>query len=231
MFQLFLALMKLLPFIGSVKSKSFPDPLSAVDEQMYLERMANGDNDARNKLIEHNLRLVAHIVKKYENTIDDKEDLLSIGSIGLIKGIDTYNDKRGTKLATYAARCIENEILMQLRSNKKLRNETSLQEPIGYDKEGNKITLLDILQDDDISIEEKLLLSSSIEKVSDVINDLTDRELEIISRRFGLNNREPETQREIANSLKISRSYVSRIEKRALMKLYRLLSANNKSIL
>ncbi|HEY8364234.1 MAG TPA: RNA polymerase sporulation sigma factor SigK [Haloplasmataceae bacterium] len=220
-------LLKILPFLGSIKSKSFKDVLTPEEEKDLLYRKDQNDIEARNKLIEHNLRLVAHIVKKYENTLDEKDDLLSIGTIGLIKAIDTYNDDKGTKLATYAAKCIENEILMQLRSNKKKRSEISLNDPIGFDKEGNKITLIDVLQDENRSIEDRVVFNDSIEKVINLLPDLSEREYEIITRRFGLNNRKPETQRQIAKSLNISRSYVSRIEKRTLMKLYRLLTQRN----
>lgn len=226
MLELLLSLIKILPFVGSIKSKSFKDVLSAEEEKELLMLKEQNDINARNKLIEHNLRLVAHIVKKYENTMDEKDDLLSIGTIGLIKAIDTFNDDKGTKLATYAARCIENEILMHLRSNKKRRNEVSLQDPIGYDKEGNKITLIDVLQDDNKEIIEEVMFNEDVSKVLDLLPDLSDREYEIIVRRFGLNNRKPETQRQIARTLKISRSYVSRIEKRTLMKLYRILTSH-----
>lgn len=222
--ELLACLLKVLPFLGSIKSKTFKDVLSPEEERELLIRKDQNDIEARNKLIEHNLRLVAHIVKKYENTYDDKDDLLSIGTIGLIKAIDTYNDDKGTKLATYAAKCIENEILMQLRTNKKIRAEVSLNDPIGYDKEGNKITLIDVLQDEDHSIEDRVVFNDAIDKVLSLLPELSPREYEIITRRFGLNNRKPETQRQIAKSLKISRSYVSRIEKRTLMKLYRLLT-------
>ena len=219
MLELLAILLKILPFLGSIKSKSFKDVLTPEEEKDLLLRKEQNDIEARNQLIEHNLRLVAHIVKKYENTLDEKDDLLSIGTIGLIKAIDTYNDDKGTKLATYAAKCIENEILMQLRSNKKKRSEISLNDPIGYDKEGNKITLIDVLQDENRSIEDHVVFNDSIEKVLNLLPDLAEREYEIITRRFGLNNRKPETQRQIAKSLNISRSYVSRIEKRALGKL------------
>jgi len=222
--ELLACLLKVLPFLGSIKSKTFKDVLSPEEERELLIRKDQNDIEARNKLIEHNLRLVAHIVKKYENTYDDKDDLLSIGTIGLIKAIDTYNDDKGTKLATYAAKCIENEILMQLRTNKKIRAEVSLNDPIGYDKEGNKITLIDVLQDEDHSIEDRVVFNDAIDKVLSLLPELSPREYEIITRRFGLYNRKPETQRQIAKSLKISRSYVSRIEKRTLMKLYRLLT-------
>lgn len=227
MLELLATLLKILPFIGSIKSKSFKDVLSPEEEKDLLMRKEQNDIEARNKLIEHNLRLVAHIVKKYENTLDEKDDLLSIGTIGLIKAIDTYNDDKGTKLATYAAKCIENEILMQLRSNKKKRSEISLNDPIGYDKEGNKITLIDVLQDNERTIEDYVVFNDSIEKVLKLLPQLSKREYEIITRRFGLNNRKAETQRQIAKSLNISRSYVSRIEKRTLMKLYRLLTQKN----
>jgi RNA polymerase sporulation-specific sigma factor len=224
MIELLLSLLKFFPFIGSIKSKSFKEVLSPEEEKELLMLKEQNDIGARNKLIEHNLRLVAHIVKKYENTMDEKDDLLSIGTIGLIKAIDTFNDGKGTKLATYAARCIENEILMHLRSNKKRRNEVSLQDPIGFDKEGNKITLIDVLQDDRKEVIEEVMFNEDVSNVLELLPDLNEREQEIIIRRFGLNNRKPETQRQIAKSLQISRSYVSRIEKRTLMKLYRILT-------
>lgn len=226
MIELLLGLLKVFPFIGSIKSKSFKQVLSPEEEKELLKRKQQNDIEARNKLIEHNLRLVAHIVKKYENAFDEKDDLLSIGTIGLIKAIDTFDDQKGTKLATYAARCIENEILMHLRSNKKRRNEVSLHDPIGFDKEGNKITLIDVLQDDNKEIIDEVMYREDIANVMELIPELNDREKEIIIRRFGLHNRKPETQRQIAKSLNISRSYVSRIEKRTLMKLYRILSTN-----
>lgn len=227
MIELFFSLIKLFPFLGSIKSKSFKEVLSPEEEKELLQRKEQNDIEARNKLIEHNLRLVAHIVKKYENTLDEKDDLLSIGTIGLIKAIDTFNDNKGTKLATYAARCIENEILMHLRSNKKRRNEVSLHDPIGFDKEGNKITLIDVLQDENKEIIEEVMFKEDVSNVLELLPELSDREKEIIIRRFGLNHRKPETQRQIAKSLNISRSYVSRIEKRTLMKLYRILSNND----
>lgn len=227
MIELLLSLLRLVPFIGSIRSKSFKEVLSPEEEKRLLELRKQNDIEARNKLIEHNLRLVAHIVKKYENTLDEKDDLLSIGTIGLIKAIDTFNDDKGTKLATYAARCIENEILMHLRSNKKRRNEVSLEDPIGFDKEGNKITLIDVLQDDRKDVIEEVMFREDVSNVLELLPDLTEREQEIIVRRFGLNNQKPETQRQIASSLNISRSYVSRIEKRTLMKLYRILSNPN----
>ena len=210
----------LFPLLGSINSQSFPDPLSPEEEEKYLSLWEKKDFSARDILIEHNLRLVAHIVKKFENTKIDKDDLLSIGSFGLIKAIDSYNFSQNTKLATYAARCIENEILMYLRSLKKHKDVTSLYSPIGEDKEGNEIILYDIIEDPTPTPTTKLLKEEYYDKIHEALNLLTDRELDIISRRFGLNNKPIETQREIAKKMKISRSYVSRIEKRALTKLY-----------
>ena len=209
-----------LPLIGAINSSNFPDVLSEEEERKYLMLWKNKDMDARNTLIEHNLRLVAHIVKKFDNYKDDKDDLLSIGAYGLIKAVDTFNFDSNTKLATYASRCIENEILMHIRSNKKHRETTSLYAPIGEDKEWNEIRLCDIIEDESPSSLSKIISNEHIEKVKNALNTLDERELDIISRRFGLNNYKVETQREIAKSLGISRSYVSRIEKRALTKLY-----------
>lgn len=210
----------LLPLLGAIGSQSFPEVLSPEDEQKYLKRWQNGDEEARAVLIEHNLRLVAHIVKKFENTREDKDDLLSIGAFGLIKAVDTYNFNSNTKLATYAARCIENEILMFLRSSKRKRQVTWLYTAIGSDKEGNEIRLCDVIEDPAKSAFDKLVLEEKIATIKKALKILTPREYDIIARRFGLNGREIETQREIAKSLNISRSYVSRIEKRALTKLY-----------
>ncbi|MCK9471650.1 MAG: RNA polymerase sporulation sigma factor SigK [Bacilli bacterium] len=212
--------MLLLPLLGSVNSQSYPEVLSPEDEAKYLELLSKGDEDARCKLIEHNLRLVAHIVKKFENTKEDREDLLSIGAFGLIKAVDTYNFEAKTKLATYAARCIENEILMFLRSSKRKRQTTWLYTTIGSDKEGNEIQLYDVIEDPSKSSFEKLVFEEKIKTINDALEILSERELDIISRRFGLKGGVVETQREIAKSLNISRSYVSRIEKRALTKLY-----------
>ncbi|HAX73786.1 MAG TPA: RNA polymerase sporulation sigma factor SigK [Firmicutes bacterium] len=210
-----------IPMVGAVSNQAFPNPLTAEEEDHYLDLMSQGDKDAREKLIEHNLRLVAHIVKKYQNQTDDKEDLISIGTIGLIKAIDSFSKDKGTKLATYAARCIDNEILMLFRSTKKMRNDVSLYDPIGYDKEGNEICLIDVVKDEEKDLNDIIIQQLAIEKVEKNLNVLTQREREIIVRRFGLENNEEETQQEIAKSYGISRSYVSRIEKRALMKLYR----------
>ena len=208
--------------VSYVRNNAFPQPLSEQEESKYLGMMAEGDAKARNLLIEHNLRLVAHIVKKFDNTGEDMEDLISIGTIGLIKAIESYRPNKGTKLATFAARCIENEILMHLRSLKKTRKDVSLHDPIGTDKEGNEITLIDILgsEADDVIKEVDLKIEKS--KIYRNFDILDDREKEVVVGRFGLDTGgEERTQREIAKEeLGISRSYVSRIEKRALMKLY-----------
>ncbi|WP_017755869.1 RNA polymerase sporulation sigma factor SigK [Calidifontibacillus oryziterrae] len=214
-------LLKELFFLVSyVKNNAFPQPLSEKDEKKYLILMEKGDMEARNRLIEHNLRLVAHIVKKFENTGEDAEDLISIGTIGLIKAIESYSYGKGTKLATYAARCIENEILMHLRALKKTKKDVSLHDPIGQDKEGNEISLIDILKSENEDVVDTIQLLMELEKINDYIHILDDREKEVIVGRFGLDMKQEKTQREIAKELGISRSYVSRIEKRALMKLF-----------
>ena len=220
------ALFKMMPVMGSLTGQVFPNPLSSEMEAHYLTLHENGDHEARQKLIEHNLRLVAHIVKKYDNGSNDKDDLISIGTIGLIKGIDSFKGGKGTKLATYAARCIDNEILMMFRANKKKRGEVSLQDSIGYDKDGNEVTLIDVLPDEKSDIGEDVIKQLTLEKIWGHLDVLTDREKEIIVRRFGLTGKDEETQQEIAKSYNISRSYVSRIEKRALMKLYRAFKKN-----
>ncbi|WP_379138270.1 RNA polymerase sporulation sigma factor SigK [Paenibacillus sp. sgz500958] len=207
--------------VSYVRNNAFPQPLTESEESLHLGRMAEGDSKSRNILIEHNLRLVAHIVKKFDNTGEDMEDLISIGTIGLIKAIESYRPNKGTKLATFAARCIENEILMHLRSLKKTRKDVSLHDPIGTDKEGNEITLIDILGSgaDDLLVTVDLNIEKS--KIYRNLDILDDREKEVVVGRFGLDTGgEERTQREIAKELGISRSYVSRIEKRALMKLY-----------
>jgi RNA polymerase sporulation-specific sigma factor len=200
--------------------KSFPKPLSTKEESDYLHRCKEGDKEARDKLIEHNLRLVAHIVKKYNMVDKETDDLISIGTIGLIKAIDTFDDEKGIRLATYASRCIDNELLMMLRSGKRLAKEVYLYDPIGSDREGNEINLLDIIEEAEVDIVENIVLEDDIKKLYHMIGKvLTDREREIICLRYGLSNRKEVTQREIANKLGISRSYVSRIEKKALKKL------------
>lgn len=200
--------------------KSFPKPLNTKEESDFLRRCKEGDKEARDKLIEHNLRLVAHIVKKYNMIDKETDDLISIGTIGLIKAIDTFDDEKGIRLATYASRCIDNELLMMLRSGKRLAKEVYLYDPIGSDREGNEINLLDIIEEAEIDIVENIVLEDDIKKLYHMIGKvLTDREREIICLRYGLSNRKEVTQREIANKLGISRSYVSRIEKKALKKL------------
>ena len=200
--------------------KSFPKPLSTKEEADYLKRCKEGDKASRDKLIEHNLRLVAHIVKKYNMVDKETDDLISIGTIGLIKAIDTFDEEKGIRLATYASRCIDNELLMMLRSGKRLAKEVYLYDPIGSDREGNEINLLDIIEEAEIDIVENIVLEDDIKKLYHIIGKvLTDREREIICLRYGLSNHKEVTQREIAGKLGISRSYVSRIEKKALKKL------------
>lgn len=207
-------------FVSYVKNHAFPQPLPPDEEAKYIEEMQNGNETARNKLIEHNLRLVAHIVKKFENTGEDMEDLISIGTIGLIKGVESFSTNKGTKLATYAARCIENEILMHLRALKKVKKDVSLHDPIGQDKEGNEISLIDILEAENDNVIEYIQLNMEIAKMQKYFSVLDKREREVIIYRYGLNDYNEMTQREIAKKLNISRSYVSRIEKRALMKVF-----------
>ena len=198
---------------------SFPKPLSAAEEKAYLERFAAGDMDARNVLVEHNLRLVAHIVKKYYTQESEQDDLISIGTIGLIKGISSFKPEKNTRLATYAARCIENEILMYFRSRKKSQNEVSLSDSIDTDQDGNSLYLMDIVGVDDTMYADLQDKEDCVRVRALVREVLTPREREIVSLRYGLAGQMPRTQREIASKLGISRSYVSRIEKRALEKL------------
>jgi len=211
--------------ISYVAQNSFPKPLTAEEEHIYLEKLAQGDEKAKEVLIERNLRLVAHIIKKFENSGDDFDDLISIGTIGLIKAVNTFNATKSSRLATYASRCIENEILMYMRSKKKKRSEMSLYEPIGTDKEGNEIHFLDVL-------------STDAEAVSDMVSHILDKELlwtklqklpqqerDVLVLRFGLRGKGRKTQKEIAKKLGISRSYVSRIEKRAIDRLTEQFSA------
>lgn len=200
--------------------KTFLMPLNAEEEKYYLEKMKEGDLEARYTLIERNLRLVAHIAKKYQNTDEDMEDLISIGTIGLIKAVITFNYERGNRLATYAARCIDNELLMYFRGKKKTSREVSLYEPIGTDKEGNQINLMDVVESQERDIFDLIELKGNTKKIYEFVpRVLNEREREIIEMRYGLYNKESVTQREIADKMGISRSYVSRIEKRALEKL------------
>jgi len=208
-------------FSAAYSNNLFPDPLSKEEEDKCIELAKVGDKDARNKLIEHNLRLVAHIVKKYDNKKDDVDDLISIGTIGLIKGIDSYSYKHGTRITTYCARCIENEILMYYRNNKKNSKNISINESIGFDKDGNEITFLDILKTPKPDFALDVYQKDNINLLKDYFKVLTKQEKEIIIKRYGLNNSDEITQKEIAKELGISRSYVSRIEKRALTKILR----------
>ena len=208
-------------FSAAYSNNLFPDPLSKDEEDKCIELAKTGDKDARNKLIEHNLRLVAHIVKKYDNKKEDVDDLISIGTIGLIKGIDSYSYKHGTRITTYCARCIENEILMYYRNNKKNSKNISINESIGFDKDGNEITFLDILKTPKPDFALDVYNKDNINLLKDYFKVLTKQEKEIIIKRYGLNNSDEVTQKEIAAELGISRSYVSRIEKRALTKMLR----------
>ena len=206
-------------FTGSYSNNVFLEPLSAKEEEKYVKLMLDGDVNARNKLIEHNLRLVAHIVKKFDTKEYMNDDLISIGTIGLIKGIDTYKDNKKTKITTYAARCIQNEILMYFRSQKKIGPTVSLNDAIGHDKEGNDINLIDVIKDKDVDLFDDPDLKNNISLLEKYLKLLNKREKEIIIKRYGLINTKDMTQKEIADDLKISRSYVSRIEKRALTKM------------
>lgn len=218
--MLFPLLQPFFMFSYVVGSKTFPNPLTEEEETKYLKEFAEGNEEAKNILIERNLRLVAHIVKKYTNYNKDSDDLISIGSIGLIKAIMTFKAGKGTKLVTYAARCIDNEILMYLRSSKKYSRDIYLQDPIGTDKDGNEITLQDKVADDRMNIEEEVRLKMQVKQLYEKIQTvLKGQEREIIEMRYGLLNGEKFTQKDIANKLGISRSYVSRIEKKALEKL------------
>ena len=207
-------------------NNTFPQPLDEKEEAKYLELLKSGDKNAKGVLIERNLRLVAHIVKKYQIPNKDIDELISIGTVGLIKAIDSFDASKGTRLATYASRCIENEILMLFRSNKKQKGETFLHDPIGVDKEGNEISLIDVLSSDKDSVVEKVESNIQIRALYAKINTaFSEREGEIIRMRYGLVDGKCKTQREIASLLGISRSYVSRIEKKALKKLKKELAS------
>jgi RNA polymerase sporulation-specific sigma factor len=200
--------------------KTFPKPLSAGEEKACLERLAAGDEDARAILIERNLRLVAHVAKKYQNTDYDMEDLVSVGTIGLIKAVNTFHPDRASRLGTYAAKCIENELLMLLRANKKFSREVSLYEPIGLDKDGEAVSLVDIIESENKEMLEDMILEQDVKDLYAACQSaLNEQELNVVRMRYGLYGQKPRTQREIASLLGISRSYVSRIEKRALQKL------------
>ena len=200
--------------------QSFPQPRSAAQETVYLRQYQNGDMHARDILIERNLRLVAHIVKKYMNSGKETDEMISVGIVGLVKAVNTYNFEKGSRLATYAARCIDNELLMLMRGDRKLSREVSLYDPIGTDKEGNEITLLSILEHENEDIIDQLDKKQSLRKLSKILSKvLTPREYFVVIRRYGLYGHHETTQRELAEQLNISRSYVSRIEKKALEKL------------
>lgn len=217
-FTLFANTFFLMAYVTNVNS--FQSPLTPEEESKYLELCRNGDTDAKNILIERNLRLVAHVVKKYSSSRDDSDDLISIGTIGLIKAISTFKPGKGTRLATYAGTCIENEIKMHLRSNKKRRNEILLQDPIGKDKDGNEITLIDKLKNEEEDIFDEVNMKFQIKRLHECMREiLPEREQRVIKMRYGLANGCEMTQKEIAKTLGISRSYVSRIEKKAIKKL------------
>jgi RNA polymerase sporulation-specific sigma factor len=215
--------------VSYINNNAFPKPLNEKDEARYLQILSISKTEpftltreveqARNTLVEHNLRLVAHLVKKFDGTGEDGDDLISIGTIGLIKGINTFDPNKGTKLATYAARCIENEILMHLRSLKKSRGEVSIYDPIGMDKEGNEISLIDVLGSNEEDISVKVENESEQKALLELVKKLNLREKTVLQLRYGLRNTPKRTQREIAKALDISRSYVSRIEKKAIQKL------------
>ena len=207
--------------LGYIQGNSlFPEPLSPEEEGEYLEKMKLGDEEARNILIERNLRLVAHISKKYSTTNIDQDDLISIGSIGLIKAINSFDDSKNIRLATYAARCIDNEILMFIRTNKKTKAEVFLNESIGKDKDDNEITLLDVIEKEEMCIDDEIDLKFKIKELYNKMKQvLQEREINILNLRFGLNGIKPKTQHEIASMMGISRSYVSRIETKAINKL------------
>ncbi len=216
-------------FTAAYSNNVFPEPLSKDEEKECVAKMKLGDKEARNKLIEHNLRLVAHIVKKYDHKKDDVDDLISIGTIGLIKGVDSFSYKHGTRLTTYVAKCIENEILMYYRTDKKHNKNISLNESVGFDKEGNEITFLEILKTPKPEFELDIQKKDNIASLKKYFNVLTEREKEIIVKRYGLNDQDEITQKEIAKELGISRSYVSRIEKRALTKIFKEFKMQNKN--
>lgn len=221
MYTLLYLLIRQCFFLSYVKTKAFAMPLSEKEETACLEAMAKGSKEAREKLINHNLRLVAHCAKKYENNMDEMEDLISIGTIGLIKAIDSYSNNHQTRLATYAARCINNEILMHLRANKKRSLDISLSESVGKDKDGSDIALEDLIESPEMDMGDMIELNDRIQALKKHLRVLDEREKKIIILRYGLYGYDTLTQKEIAAKYHISRSYVSRIEKRALMKLLR----------
>ena len=232
MFSLLLGLLTASPLLMlrlSDTVNSFPKPLSAADEQKYVNLFLNGDENARNKLIEHNLRLVAHIIKKYYTQNGDQDDLISIGTIGLIKGVSSYRPDKGVRLATYASRCIENEILMYFRSLKKSAGDLSLSDSIDTDKDGNALSLMDTISSDEDLLESISAKETRTQLLHYVESTLSKREQHILALRYGLGGAKPKTQRETADICGISRSYVSRIEKKALTKLKQAFSRDDAS--
>lgn len=229
MLSLFTIIIKNMLLTGAYQNQVFKDPLSSEEEAFHIKEMLKGNNKSREILIEHNLRLVAHIVKKYNEKGDNVDDLISMGTIGLIKGVDSFSKSNGAKMTTYCARCIENEILMHYRNNKKNNKNISLDEYIGFDKEGNEITIADILKTPNPDFIENINTKDDINKLKMYLDVLSDREKKIIMKRYGLNGEKEITQKCIAKELSISRSYVSRIEKRALTKLLREFIRNNKN--
>lgn len=218
----FLSLLKsIFCFAGSYSNEVFLDPLSIEEESKYITEKMQGNEEARCKLIEHNLRLVAHIVKKYDSKLCDTDDLISIGTIGLIKGVDTFSPEKNVRITTYCARCIENEILMYFRKNNRYSKDISIQDAIGYDKDGNEISIEDVLQVDYSDFCDDIDLKDNVKALYRYLDVLTPRERNIIVRRYGLGNTLEQTQKTISEKMGISRSYVSRIEKRALTKLFR----------
>lgn len=208
--------------------KTFLEPLTPAEERVWIEKLEKGDKEAKDILIERNLRLVAHIAKKYSGENRDSDDLISIGIIGLIKAVNTFNTGKGSRLATYAAKCIENELLMMLRSEKKKNKEVSLNEPIGMDKEGNTISLIDVVETDEMAMADRMEKAEDIVRVREYVDRvLTKREKEIITKRYGLGNGSPITQKKVGKQMGISRSYVSRIEKKALEKLKKAFDNTN----
>lgn len=226
-FNLFDLLKSFFCFTGSYSNEVFPEPLDSKIEEECIKKKMAGDKEARNKLIEHNLRLVAHIVKKFDAKYVDNDDLISIGTIGLIKGVDTFSPDKGVKITTYCARCIENEILMYFRSNNKYTKDISINESIGFDKDGNEIAIIDVLKAPKVDFTLDIAMKDNLHLLKKYMNVLTKREKEIIIKRYGLNNEEEETQKTISKKMGISRSYVSRIEKRALTKILREFIKNN----
>ena len=208
-------------FTGAYSNNIFPDPLPKEEEEIYITKMLQGDKEARAKLIEHNLRLVAHIVKKFESNINDIDDLIGIGTVGLIKGIDSFSPNKNVKLTTYIAKCAENEILIYFRADKKNSKNVSLYDGISYDKDGNEVTILDVLKTTDPDFAEEIYKNDNIKLLKEYMKILAPREKEVLTKRYGLDGQDEITQKEIAKNLGISRSYVSRIEKRAITKILR----------